>query len=176
MGTWSYPLFATVNEKTPDDYVITVADLSAEDIQGWKHAAFFHLVKTTTGWEEQPTWTLTEFMRTYCDSHKLMDHMDNATIQLWLNLFAYLHGKYPSLSVRFHFFCSDSNEPYYFSVDKTSPKTLLMCVGQSESQLYMVPDAKGEREFKFVVAKYAHRWKDASFRCLSLRINPLSLW
>jgi hypothetical protein len=90
MGTWSYPLFATVNKKTPDDYVITVADLSAKDIQGWKHSAFFHLVNTTT-------WTVTEFMRTHCDTLKIMNHMDNANIQLWLNLFAYLHGKYPSL-------------------------------------------------------------------------------
>ena len=179
MGTWSIPLFASVSNGKPEDYQIDISSWSKEDIHKWHHSAFL-------GIEDKTIYNLKEFMNTECDTHKLMDHMSNGPISMWLKLFKYLYEKYPALNqAYFHFFCSDTQEPYYFTVFRHAPDHLYMAIGQSESCLYMVKTSFWryifrhdiERKYlKFSIEKYKKFWSVARFREIRLRINPNALW
>ena len=133
MGTWSYPLFATVDAGSPDDYVIDITTMSETEIAHWRHAAFL-------GDESKTRWTLTEFMNTRCDTHKIIDHMGREQIMRWEGLFRQLYTAYPSLTrLAFHFFTSDGGFPYCLTMDRGTDAKLLLCCGHSESFKYFRP-------------------------------------
>jgi hypothetical protein len=155
MGTWSTPLFATVSPGTPEDYEIVLSDLSETLVNEWKHVAFFK--------SGAPTYTLTEFMNTGCDTHKIMDHMNNDQIRRWLSLFSYLAKKYPSLNeVAFHFYCSDEHKAYSFRWDRTKhgdePNVLYMHVGSYDSVYYFTIDPEHPRRRIFHRDMYEKYW------------------
>jgi hypothetical protein len=155
MGTWSKPLFATVSPGTPDDYEIVLSELPTDQVHAWKNAAFFE--------SNTSTYTLSEFMNTGCDTHKIMDHMNNNQIYRWLSLFSYLAKKYPVLNeVAFHFYCSDDHKAYYFmwkrQKDGESPIVLKMHVGSYDSVYYFTIDPEHPRRLVFHKDMYLHYW------------------
>jgi hypothetical protein len=178
MGTWSRPLFATVSPGLPSDYVIDLTKLSEATIAAWQHAAFLH---NTT----KQRVTLSEFMNTGCDTHKIMDHMDSSQIYRWLDLFKHILEVNPTLQeAQFHFYCVDTNEPYYFSLVRDRedvPTTLFMFVGQSESIYYFKKrvyyfkkrDYDEEPRLIFREDEYTRVWKTCDFRVLCLRANSI---
>jgi hypothetical protein len=132
MGTWSRPLFATVGVGAPEDYVIDTSLMTAEELGRWRTAAFLD-----RGDASQTRWTLTEFMNTGCNTHKIIDHMDREQIVRWEKLFRQLYAAYPSLTkLVFHFFCSDGGFPYYLTMDRGDDAKLYLCHGHSESHKY----------------------------------------
>lgn len=96
-------------------------------------------------------------MVTGCDTHKIMDHMDNSQISRWLEMFDVLLAQNPSLiTAEFHFFCTDSDEPYYFLLVKDAHLSMRarakgtyagilvgldMHTGSADSLYYMRPRA-----------------------------------
>ncbi len=126
MGIGSTPLFATVQPGNSEDYRINVSELSKDVIQKFEYMGFFH-----TGAD---SYTLSEFMDTQCDYHKLLYYMENDKVDVWLRLFTYLSEKYPDIEeIAFHFFCSDEKIPFYFIWKRhDSLKELIMHVGNSE--------------------------------------------
>ncbi len=163
MGVDSEPLFTTSFPGLPEDYVITVSELSEEDITSWRNGGFLDSVKES--------YTLSEFMNTGCDSHKLMGYLTGNKVSLWLNLFDYLAKKYPTLNeLTFHFYCSDDKEPFYFQWKRTNlltHKDLQVHVGSNESIYWFTnPDSKQDNYNRLVFQKdmYVKNWRKASFR------------
>ena len=114
MGTWSTPLFVSVAPGNPEDYHIDTTKLSSETIESWRKSAFLQDIYNTTTkkWVPQTSYTLDEFMDTGCDTHKLLDYVDNEKITMWLDMFTHMLGENPTLEhAQFHFFCTDSQEP-----------------------------------------------------------------
>ena len=142
MGTWSYPLFATVSVSvtdgegaaaSPDDFIIDTTGMTATELNKWRSAAFLEDAGKTR-------WTLNEFMNTGCTTHKIIDHMDWAQTTRWEKLFRQLYAAYPALTrLAFHFFCRDGRFPYYLTMDRGSDAKLLLCQGHSESLKYFRP-------------------------------------
>ncbi len=175
MGTWSQPLFTTVSPGKPEEYSIILSELPEETVRIWKHAAFF-------GTEEKQSYTLSEFMNTRCDSHKIMDHMNNDQIRRWLSLFAYLAKKYPTLNtVLFHMYCSDEHKPYYFKWDRTKdgaePLHINMHVGYPDSVHYFTletdPESEsGKKKPVFQKDLYEASWRKMPHDVYELRIRP----
>ena len=151
MGTWSYPLFATVSladdaAGSPDDYIIDTTAMTAEELGRWRNAAFL-------GDATKTHWTLTEFMNTHCDTHKIMDHMNREQIVRWERLFRQLYAAYPGMKrLAFHFFCRDGQFPYYLTMDRDDDAKLLLCHGHSESYMYFRP-----RRSRFSFGPWASR-------------------
>ncbi len=171
MGTWSQPLFTTVSPGKPQDYSIVLSELSEKVKHHWKHAAFF-------GEEDKDTYTLSEFMDTHCDTHKIMDHMNNDQIHRWLSMFSYLSKKYPLLSeIIFHFYCSDEHKAYYFKwsrqKDGDEPKHINMHVGSHDSIYYFTMDDPAEpRHLTFHKEMYEKNWRIIPHEVYELRIRP----
>jgi hypothetical protein len=87
MGVDSEPLFATSSPGLPEDYVITVSELSEEHVTSWRNGGFLD--------SDKDSFTLSEFMNTGCNSHKLLGYLTGNKVTLWLNLFDYLVKSIP---------------------------------------------------------------------------------
>jgi hypothetical protein len=146
MGTWSQPLFVSVSPGKPSDYKIDLSKFTQQEIDKWCGTAFFEGTydNETKTYVRKNVWSLDEFMNTGCKSHKLLDHMTNRVISSWLTLFRHILTENPTLnSAQFHFFCIDSQEPYYFELKREQfevmdDKTLYlpMYIGRSKSLKY----------------------------------------
>ncbi len=164
MGAESEPLFATVSPGLPEDYVITVSELSEEDVRIWRHGGFLD--------SDKESYTLTEFMNTGYDSHKIMGYLSGVRVSRWLLLFDYLAKKYPALNtIEFHFYYLDEKEPFYFQWKREDIRThteLLVHVGSNESIYWFIEDP--ERKHKpyntlvFQKDMYISNWKKGTFR------------
>jgi hypothetical protein len=180
MGTWSKPMFVTVSPLTPDDYVIDVSDFDETTLNEWRHGAFM------CDDQEKTQYTLNEFMDTQCDTHKIMDYMGNAAIRRWLKLFTYLYTKYADLeNLAFHFFCIDSQEPYYFTWNRTIPDELNMHIVSEQNMFCFKPEERQKHEdcsgcsecgfgYAFDQSMYLQNWKKIACRVLRLKVNPNS--
>jgi hypothetical protein len=154
MGTWSRPLFVSVSSGSPSDYKIDLSKFTQKEIDDWSGSAFFLDIydNKTKVYNKKTIWTLEEFMNTGCESHRLLDHMTNRVIRSWLMLFCHILTENPTLdNAQFHFFCTDSQEPYYFdlrresieNIDKMEDKSLEflpMYIGRSKSSKYFKPN------------------------------------
>jgi hypothetical protein len=125
MGTWSRPLFARVSHGSPGDYSVTRPAAAT----GWRGSAFF---ETKAAGE---SYTLSEFMDTGCNSHKILDHLGSEQIADWKGLCAGLMARYPVLEwVEFHFYSSDAGFPYCLRYAR-SDGHLLLCRPAEERDL-----------------------------------------
>jgi hypothetical protein len=172
MGTWSKPLFATVSPGTPEDYCIDISEFSEDTLCKWKHTAFFDC-------ETKESYTLSEFMDTGCDSHRIMDYMNNEQIHRWTSLFAYLSKKYPTLTkCALHFYCSDERKPYYFAWDRTKhgaePRHFSMHVGYPDSIHYFTIENDPENSRKQLLFReelYSENWRKMPHEVYELTIR-----
>lgn len=192
MGTWSVPLFATVTPGKPEDYRIDLTKMSDDVRRSWTYSSFFNHDDSS-----KTSYTLTEFMNTNCDTHKIMDYMGNEQINKWLRLFEHIFSENPEIvTLQFHFFCSDSQEPFYFSytrddfnssnklniLQKNEQTYLYMYIGHSESINYFSRNKSwfksnsDERQFKFKRDMYYKNWMNSNFRIVRLRVNSNSLF
>jgi len=179
MGTWSRPLFVTVQAGKPEDYIIDLTKLKKETIDIFKHGAFFPDTYDATlkTWSPVLKCTLKEFMLTGCDTHKLLDHMSNSYINAWQELFTHILDENPGLdNAQFHFFCSDTQEPYFFNLDRKEPRDhFYMAIGQSESLYYFKPknflSNNDERKLVFREDLYLKNWKKCNYRYIRLSAN-----
>ncbi len=164
MGTDSEPLFAEVSPGSPEDYSITLSELSESDLLKWRNGGFLD--------KEQESYTLYEFMNTGCDYHKIMGYLHGDKALVWLRLFEYLAKKYPTLNeLTFHFYCLDEKEPFYLSWKRENILThnnLQIHVGSNESIYWFIddPNSKQDKYNRLVFKKdmYVKNWRKASFR------------
>ena len=193
MGTWSKPLFATVSSGSPDDYVIDTSSMSERELDRWRSAAFLEDTSFTLTdlleAAEKTRWTLTEFMDTHCDTHKIIDHMDREQIVRWEVLFRQLYTTYPTLErLAFHFFCSDGKFPYFLTMDREADAPLLLCQGHSESLKYFRPrqsswfscgpfGTTAEPESEFMVDWYRRGFQERTIDLQTIRLSSARvLW
>ncbi len=175
MGTWSQPLFATVAPGKPEDYSIDLSEVPEEVVRRWRHAAFFGQAT------DKNMYTLSEFMDTHCDTHKIMDHMSNDQIHRWLSLFSYLAKKHSTLTdVCFHFYCSDEHKAYYFKwtreKDGVEPKHINMHVGSYDSVYYFtLDDPEHPRQLTFHKEMYEKNWRYIPHEVYELRIRHFNV-
>lgn len=134
MGTWSQPLFCRVSHGAPTDYKI---HRSSSEIDSWAPSGFFHDPLQPSKTE----WSLTEFMLTGCDSHKILDHLDHPQINRWISLISHVLTDYPILEwIQFHFWSSDAIFPYYLEGRRDLPgKLFLHTPTQELSSMYLKP-------------------------------------
>jgi hypothetical protein len=150
MGTWSRPLFVSVSPGIPSDYKIDLSKFTDKEMDDWSGSAFFREIydDETKTYVKKNIWTLEEFMNTGCESHRLLDHMTNRVIRSWLMLFRHILTENPTLdNAQFHFFCTDSQEPYYFDLRREqfeavddSNQYVPMYIGQTKSLRYFKPN------------------------------------
>jgi hypothetical protein len=167
MGTWSQPLFATVSPGIPEDYSITLSELPDKVVEEWRHGAFFQT-------EDKDTYTLSEFMDTGYECHRIMDYMNDEQIQRWIALFAYLAKKYPALNtVAFHIYCSDEHMPYYFKWDRAKEGIeslhLNMHIGYRDCVYYFTLEEGIPVFHREMYEKY---WRKMSHTVKELRVRP----
>ena len=173
MGTDSKPLFATVSPGTPDEYTIIVSELPEDDVRNWRYGGFLD--------SDKESYTLTEFMNTGYECHKIMGYLTDDKVILWLRLFDYLGKKYSGLNeIKFHFYCSDEKEPFYFQWKREyiqTHKELLVHVGSSESIYWFTEDSdfkhKNYNTLIFHKDMYAANWKKATFRAFYASNNSI---
>lgn len=177
MGTWSQPLFVTAYP--PGNYTLDTSAMTQIERRWWEHSGFLSNV-----WDEvnkkfivKDIFTLEEFMETHCDSHKIYDYMTSEQISKWFSLFEMLIKQNPTLGkLQFHFFCSDTQEPFYFYFNK-GDKDFIMNVGSSDSLYYMEKnkDKYSERPLKFNIEKYRHNLGKIHFRSRLMKPNPTTV-
>jgi hypothetical protein len=181
MGTWSRPLFVTVAPGKPEDYFIDTTILSEDMIQRWQYHAFLNTVydNDTKSYILPKRFNLTEFMNTGCDTHKFLDHMDSKTIKDWLELFQHILDINPALeTAQFHFFCSDSREPYFFRLNRNDTDNkihLPMAVGSIDNLYYFKKKSKwiinndDEYPTEFNLKMYKKNWNKSVFNVKMLK-------
>jgi len=179
MGTWSRPLFAKVSSGNPDDWFIDYTDWPIARVGEWHHAAFLHDLKQTR-------LSLTEFMNTGFDTHKIMNHMSPEQIQRWLDLFRDIYTQNPTLEwVQFHFYCSDTKVPYYLTCRQSLPSVLEMAICESNSRYYLrrkrsiwewFTHTAESQELFFDEKAYKAAQDRCIFRTLKLTSQPHHVW
>lgn len=128
MGTCSTPLFATVTPGKPEDYIILLSELSPEDIAMWENSGFF-----ITEGDNKTSFTLSDFMNTGSDWHKIIFYFTQDKINMWLNMCKYISKKYQIITnIKFHFYCQDEQIPYYIEYQPQYNK-LILSTGNSDS-------------------------------------------
>ena len=176
MGTWSRPLFAVVSPGKPEDWFIDFKEWPIQRMQRWGHAAFFPDMSVTR-------INLATFMNTECDTHRILDHMDQEQINRWIQLFRDIYAGNPTLnSVEFHFFCTDTQEPFFLKVSRDRPTRLELGIGQSESIWYFhqkrrlwggrINSGDEERLLIFDEKAYRAALSKCRFRYLNLIESP----
>lgn len=168
MGTCSTPLFATVTPGKPEDYVILLSELSQEDITYWNNAGFLSD-------EDKTSYTLTDFMNTGSDWHKIVFYFTNDKINMWVKLCRYIAKKYKILeNIKFHFYCQDEQLPYYIEYISDFNK-LIIFNGSNDSILWFKINDKLSTPSRirliFDEELYRERWQQAQFTYKVLHIG-----
>jgi hypothetical protein len=173
MGTSSKPLFVTVSPGVPENYTITISELSDTDVDNWRYNGFLD--------SDKESYSLSEFLSTNYDSHKIMGYLTCDQVMKWLHLFEYLAKKYSTLhELQFHFYCSDEKEPFYFQWKREnirSHKELQVYVGSNESIYWFSEDStRSHKPYNTLIFQedmYALNWKKARFRSFYVPIRNI---
>jgi hypothetical protein len=175
MGTWSRPLFAVTTPAKPSSYILDTSALTKRQREDWRSNAFLitQNEKETDTFEEKFVWNLDEFMDTECDTHKIMDYMGAEAIRRWQSLFDLLAEQNPTLEcVQFHFYCSDTGEPFMFSW-KRGVEHFRMNVGSCDSIWYSTlqsdKEAEYDRGWSFDIEKYREHHAKVQYRSTEMR-------
>lgn len=186
MGIWSRPLFVSVYPGKPDDYVIDIDKLSDMTFHDLHNNGFFNKIyDPKIKLLQRPRYyALSEFMNTQQHTHKILGHLHNRAIFIWLDLFKHILKKNTQLEEAcFHFFCNDTHEPYYILLNRNIisevSNTLYVYIGQSESRYYFIENRgswfkrrrQDEWPFIFSLNLYMKNWEKAYFRNVRYQIK-----
>jgi hypothetical protein len=170
MGTCSTPLFATVTPGKPEDYIILLSELSPEDIANWENSAFF-----ITEDDDVNSFTLSDFMNTGSDCHKILFYFTQDKINMWVDLCKYISKKYKVITnIKFHFFCQDEQIPYYIEYQPQYNK-LILSTGSSDSIYWFKINEQLSKpnsiRLTFDEESYKANWQQAIFSHQTLHIG-----
>lgn len=161
MGTCSLPLFVSITPGKPEDYIIDSLELSQEDIDNWNNYGFLS--------EENKTlYTLTDFMNTGSDCHKIIFYFNQEKINMWVKLCKYITKKYKIIeNIKFHFYCQDEKFPYYIEYISQYNKLILFCGGTDSIFWFKINEelsTNNKLRITFDDQLYRLRWQEGNFK------------
>lgn len=161
MGTCSTPLFITVTPGNPKDYVIVLSELSQEDITNWDYAGFLSD-------KDKSSYTLTDFMNTESDCHKVLYYFTTERTNMWINLCKYISKKYKVIeNIRFHFYCQDEQFPYYIEYISQYDKLILYSGSTDSIYWFKINDklsCPSRIRLTFDKESYKANWQQSIFK------------
>jgi hypothetical protein len=103
--------------------------------------------------------------------------MNNKQINDWLTLFQHILSNNPTLeTTEFHFFCIDSQEPYYIRLNRQNISSIYLHVfiGTRDNIHYFL--LEDENTAVFSETLYKQKWNKTNFRIVINRLDIFYLW